>query len=113
MYKYIQNKSKLLYQKASGKSCFNGVCTSSSTVPISSCPFGDDTVIRAEIQNVLYNYYGNFLSLPSLPAEQMNCSATLSFFASSGYSPTGLCLDPSNYFQTACCFTCQSINFLF
>ena len=94
--------NEYFFFKASGQSCINGVCTSSSTAPVSSCPFGDDTLYVSEVSAVL-GFLG--LSIPGIS----NCSAGLSYFASAGYSPSGLCLDPrtSLYFQTTCCFTCQ------
>jgi hypothetical protein len=96
--------------KASGNSCIQGVCTPTSYAPVSSCPFGDDEIVNSELQQVL-----SFLSLPNLPSSIMSCEAALSYYASSGFSITGLCSDSrsSSYFSTTCCSTCKSIRFVF
>lgn len=94
---------------ASGQSCIQGVCTSTSNVPSSACPFGDDVVIKAEIQQSL-----SYMRLPDLAATINSCEDTLSFFASKNYAPNAFCTDvrTSRYFRNTCCDTCRSKSIL-
>lgn len=77
--------------------CVQGVCTSSSKAPISSCPFGNDVVI-------------NHLTIyASLPKPQMSCEDTFEFISTTlNQFPVTYCTYPQ--FKAACCSTCKSMN---
>lgn len=78
--------------------CVSGFCTSSSLVPISICPFGDDLVMNGTEAIVLNTKYET-------------CSTFINILTANGKSEAAFCASTNG--KTNCCQTCLSNLFYF